>query len=246
MCCSDEQSGSLLSCVNLEARVRGDHPLRVIREIAKAALSDLLRASTALYTGLGRSSIAQIESLGLPLGPLQTRPDILDASGTRELNFSLTVSVSTVCPIKGRLVAPENRIVAQRNRRRARCWESLQKPQEFLQSRIFVCTPPICDITKTARTVAVSDLTINNAGQDVSGRRLANKGCAAIPANNTQNSFITCIDKLYARTVTRRRQLLDKNVLHFGAGVTSTYQKALTFEICPIKKFTDRQFVFFG
>lgn len=58
MCCSDEQSGSLFSYLDLEARVRGDHPLRVIREIANAALSDLLRASTVLYTGLGRSSIA--------------------------------------------------------------------------------------------------------------------------------------------------------------------------------------------
>ena len=32
---SDEQSGSLFNYVDLEARVRGDHPLRVIREIAK-------------------------------------------------------------------------------------------------------------------------------------------------------------------------------------------------------------------
>jgi hypothetical protein len=34
---SDERTGSLFSYVNLEARVRGDHPLRVIREIANAA-----------------------------------------------------------------------------------------------------------------------------------------------------------------------------------------------------------------
>ncbi len=32
---SDESSGSLFSYVDLEARVRGDHPLRTIREIAK-------------------------------------------------------------------------------------------------------------------------------------------------------------------------------------------------------------------
>ena len=38
---SDERSGSLFSYVDLEARVRGDHPLRMIREIANAALSDL-------------------------------------------------------------------------------------------------------------------------------------------------------------------------------------------------------------
>lgn len=55
---SDEQSGSLFSYVDLEARVRGDHPLRVIREIANAALSDLSKAFTALYTDFGRPSIA--------------------------------------------------------------------------------------------------------------------------------------------------------------------------------------------
>lgn len=55
---SDERSGSLFSYVNLETRVRGDHPLRAIREIANAALNDLSRAFAALYTGLGRPSIA--------------------------------------------------------------------------------------------------------------------------------------------------------------------------------------------
>ena len=37
----DERSGSLFSYVDLEARVRRDHPLRPIREIANAALLDL-------------------------------------------------------------------------------------------------------------------------------------------------------------------------------------------------------------
>ena len=55
---SDERSGSLFSYVDLEARVRGDHPLRTIREIANAALTDLSRAFTALYTDFGRPSIA--------------------------------------------------------------------------------------------------------------------------------------------------------------------------------------------
>jgi transposase len=44
--------------VDLEARIRKDHPLRTIREIANAALSDLSRAFTALYTDFGRPSIA--------------------------------------------------------------------------------------------------------------------------------------------------------------------------------------------
>ena len=38
---SDVRSGSLFSYVDLEARVRRDHPLRVIREIANAALASL-------------------------------------------------------------------------------------------------------------------------------------------------------------------------------------------------------------
>jgi len=55
---SDERSGSLFSYVDLEARVRRDHPLRQIREIANAALADLTSDFSALYSGLGRPSIA--------------------------------------------------------------------------------------------------------------------------------------------------------------------------------------------
>ncbi len=55
---SDERSGSLFSYVDLEARVRPDHPLRKIREIINAALSDLSTAFAGLYTDFGRPSIA--------------------------------------------------------------------------------------------------------------------------------------------------------------------------------------------
>ena len=55
---SDERTGSLFSYVDLEARVGGDHPLRTIRVIANAALSDLSNDFTALYTDFGRPSIA--------------------------------------------------------------------------------------------------------------------------------------------------------------------------------------------
>jgi transposase len=55
---SDERTGSLFSYVNLDSRVRGDHPLRTIRGIVNAALSDLSRAFSALYTDFGRPSIA--------------------------------------------------------------------------------------------------------------------------------------------------------------------------------------------
>jgi len=55
---SDERSGSLFSYVDLEARVRADHPLRVIRELANAALADLSDEFGKLYTNFGRPSIA--------------------------------------------------------------------------------------------------------------------------------------------------------------------------------------------
>ena len=56
---TDERSGSLFSYVDLEARVRSDHPLRTIREIANAALTDLTGEFAALYPArVGRPSIA--------------------------------------------------------------------------------------------------------------------------------------------------------------------------------------------
>lgn len=55
---SDDRSGSLFSYVDLEARVRRDHPLRPIREIANAALAELSEDFAALYPPkLGRPSI---------------------------------------------------------------------------------------------------------------------------------------------------------------------------------------------
>jgi transposase len=55
---SDERTGSLFSFVDLEARVRRDHPLRMIREIANAALTNLSKDFSRLYTDFGRPGIA--------------------------------------------------------------------------------------------------------------------------------------------------------------------------------------------
>jgi transposase len=56
---TDGRSGALFSYVDLEARVRGDHPLRPIRQIANAALADLSEDFGALYPPrTGRPSIA--------------------------------------------------------------------------------------------------------------------------------------------------------------------------------------------
>ncbi len=55
---SDERSGSLFSYVDLEARVRLDHPLRTIQAVADAALKDLTQDFAALYPPrVGRPSI---------------------------------------------------------------------------------------------------------------------------------------------------------------------------------------------
>jgi transposase len=53
----DGRSGELFSYVDLEARVRADHPLRSIRSIVNEALLALEREFAALYAPLGRPSI---------------------------------------------------------------------------------------------------------------------------------------------------------------------------------------------
>lgn len=55
---SDERTGALFSYVDLESRVRKDHPLRTIRRLVNEALSALEGEFSALYSGLGRPSIA--------------------------------------------------------------------------------------------------------------------------------------------------------------------------------------------
>ena len=60
---SDERTGSLFSYVGVEARLRPDHPLRAIRALADETLADetlaaMERELAALYSGIGRPSIA--------------------------------------------------------------------------------------------------------------------------------------------------------------------------------------------
>jgi transposase len=54
---SDKRSGELFSYVDLEQRVRQDHPLRAIRSLTDAALAALSGDFAALYSGMGRPSI---------------------------------------------------------------------------------------------------------------------------------------------------------------------------------------------
>jgi len=54
---SDDRSGELFSYVDLEKRVRVDHPLRAIRSLTDGALEALSGEFGALYSGTGRPSI---------------------------------------------------------------------------------------------------------------------------------------------------------------------------------------------
>ena len=53
----DNRTGELFSYVDLEARVRSDHPLRAVRAIVNEALAGLEREFAALYSPIGRPSI---------------------------------------------------------------------------------------------------------------------------------------------------------------------------------------------
>ena len=53
----DNRTGELFSYVDLEARVRRDHPLRAIRAIVNEALLALEREFAGLYSPIGRPSI---------------------------------------------------------------------------------------------------------------------------------------------------------------------------------------------
>jgi transposase len=55
---SDERTGALFSYVDLEARVRKDHPLRSIRLVVNEALGAMAADLAALYSHTGRPSIA--------------------------------------------------------------------------------------------------------------------------------------------------------------------------------------------
>ena len=55
---TDKRSGELFSYVDLEQRVRADHPLRAIREVVSTALAALSGDFAGLYSGMGRPSIA--------------------------------------------------------------------------------------------------------------------------------------------------------------------------------------------
>jgi transposase len=54
----DDRSGSLFSYIDLEKRIRQDHPLRTIRRLVDDALATMDHTFGGLYSALGRPSIA--------------------------------------------------------------------------------------------------------------------------------------------------------------------------------------------
>lgn len=54
----DDRTDALFSYVDLDARVRADHPLRTIRDLVNSALAGLEREFASLYSRVGRPSIA--------------------------------------------------------------------------------------------------------------------------------------------------------------------------------------------
>jgi transposase len=55
---SDAMTGSLLSYVDIEARIPANHPVRPIRRIVNEVLTGLDGEFAAMYSGIGRPSIA--------------------------------------------------------------------------------------------------------------------------------------------------------------------------------------------
>src|ERR1700728_2229761 len=53
----DRTSGALFSYVDVEARIPAQHPLRAMRRLTNAALTELDPSFSALYEGIGRPSI---------------------------------------------------------------------------------------------------------------------------------------------------------------------------------------------
>jgi transposase len=54
---TDRRTGELFSYVDLESRVRTDHPLRKIREVVNATLLAMSADFAGLYSSLGRPGI---------------------------------------------------------------------------------------------------------------------------------------------------------------------------------------------
>lgn len=102
MCGLDERTGRLFSYVDLEKRVPAQHPLRAIRGIVNESLRDIGTEFEAVYSSIGRPSIAPEELLRALL--LQLFHGIRSERQMMErLDFDLSVAGSR--PLRARCLA---------------------------------------------------------------------------------------------------------------------------------------------
>jgi hypothetical protein len=77
---SDQRRDGLFSYVRPDSRIPNNHPLRVIRRLADAALAALNKEFAALYSENGRATAARFIAASVVLDPVGTPP-----YGTTEL-----------------------------------------------------------------------------------------------------------------------------------------------------------------
>ena len=116
---SDKRSGELFSYIDLDQRVRPDHPLRAIRSLTEAALVSLSSDFAGLYSGIGRPSIAPEMLLRAML--LQAFYSI---RSERQLMERLELGLSGISCVAGRLnmFRPRPSRSARRTRRQTGPW----------------------------------------------------------------------------------------------------------------------------
>ncbi len=93
---SDQRPGELFSYVDLEQRIRLDHPLRAIRALTDTALAALSGEFAALYSGMGRPSIAP--EMLLRAMQLRSGRSAASASPAAPCSRNSTGRISSPCP----------------------------------------------------------------------------------------------------------------------------------------------------
>src|SRR5215211_7151641 len=87
----DHQSGSLFSYIDLEKRIRPDHPLRTIRRLVDDALASLDRTFTDLYAALALQLHARLQ-VSVLCGGLMSAPPSRPSNDEGWLNAPLRQS----------------------------------------------------------------------------------------------------------------------------------------------------------
>jgi Transposase domain (DUF772) len=104
----DAMSGSLFSYVDIEARIPTAHPIRIIGRIVNEVLADLDAEFAAMYSGIGRPSIAPEKLLRGSL--LQI---IFSVRSERQLMEQLDYNRAESCTGRGSALGPPRTLVRQ-------------------------------------------------------------------------------------------------------------------------------------